>query len=200
MNDEVRIMGKLLRPFRHLSIRASFVILGARPIISLPGMPIPRLILSYPDPRHNNAAMDYGVLDYGDMNWLAVFCAGLAYWLLGAIWYSAIFSKMWRSAVEEHGVKVGQPHQGGMGIKLIVTLVCNLIAALVLARVIHQVGHHMDLLRGLKIGAGVGLAFFATALTMTYVWQSPPRRLWAIDAGYHIVGCTIMGAILAVWR
>ena len=30
-------------------------------------------------------AMDYGVLDYGDMNWLAVFCAGLAYWLLGAI-------------------------------------------------------------------------------------------------------------------
>jgi len=77
--------------------------------------------------------MDYGVLDYGDMNWLAVFCAGLAYWLLGAIWYSAIFSKMWRSAVEEHGVKVCQPNQGGMGIKLIVTLVCNLIAALVLA-------------------------------------------------------------------
>jgi len=30
-------------------------------------------------------AMDCGVLDYGDMNWLAVFCAGLAYWLLGAI-------------------------------------------------------------------------------------------------------------------
>ena len=86
---------------------------------------------------------------------------------------------MWRSAVEEHGVKVCQPNQGGMGIKLIVTLVCNLIAALVLARVIHQVGHHMDLLRGLKIGAGVGLGFCATALTMTYVWQSPPRRLWA---------------------
>ena len=144
--------------------------------------------------------MDYGVLDYGDMNWLAVFCAGLAYWLLGAIWYSAIFSKMWRSAVEEHGVKVCQPNQGGMGIKLIVTLVCNLIAALVLARVIHQVGHHMDSLRGLKIGAGVGLGFCATALTMTYVWPSPPRRLWAIDTGYHIVGCTIMGAILAVWR
>ena len=70
-----------------------------------------------------------------------------------------------------------------MGIKLIVTLVCNLSAALVLARVIHQVGHHMDLLRGLKIGAGVGLGFCATALTMTYVWQSPPRRLSAIDTG-----------------
>jgi hypothetical protein len=146
------------------------------------------------------AAMDYGVLDYGDMNWLAVFSAGLVYWLLGAIWYSAIFSKMWRSAVEEHGIKLDQPGQSGMAIKLIVTLICNLLVALVLARVIHQVGHKMDLLRGLKIGAGVGVGFCATALTMTYVWQSPPRRLWAIDTCYHIVGCTIMGAILAIWR
>ncbi len=77
-----------------------------------------------------------------------------------------------------------------MGTKLIVTLVCNLIAALVLARVIHQL-HGVDLLRGLKIGAGVGLGFCATALAMTYVWQSPPRRLWAIDTGYHIVGCLL---------
>ena len=143
--------------------------------------------------------MDYGVMDYGDMNWLAIVCAGLAYWLLGAVWYSALFSKTWRSAVEQHGVKLGQPNQSGMATKLIVTLVCNLIAALVLARVIHQL-HGMDLLRGLKIGAGVGLGFCATTLTMTYVWQSPPRRLWAIDTGYHIVGCVIMGAILAVWR
>jgi len=86
-----------------------------------------------------------------------------------------------------------------MGAKLIVTLVCNLIAAIVLARVIHQL-HGVDLLRGLKIGAGVGVGFCATALTMTYVWQSAPRSLWAIDTGYHIVGCIIICAILSVWR
>lgn len=144
--------------------------------------------------------MDYGVMDYGDMNWLAILCAGLAYWLLGAAWYSALFSNRWRSAIEEHGVKLGQPGQSGMRIKLIVTLICNLIAALVIARIIHQVGHQMDLLRGLKIGAGVGIGFCATALTITYVWQSPPRRLWAIDTGYHVLGCTVMGGILAIWR
>jgi hypothetical protein len=142
--------------------------------------------------------MDYGVLNYGDMKWLAILCAGLAYWILGAVWYSALFSKAWRSAIEQHGVKL-QPGSG-MATKLIVTLICNLFAALVIARVIRQVGHHMDLLRGLKIGAGIGVGFCATALTMTYVWQSPPRRLWAIDTGYHVLGCTIMGAILAIWR
>src|SRR5207249_8518026 len=91
--------------------------------------------------------MDYDVMDYGDMNWLAIICAGLAYWLLGAVWYSALFSKAWSSAVEQHGVKLGQSNQSGMGTKLIVTLVCNLIAALVLARVIYQL-HCVDLLRG----------------------------------------------------
>jgi len=49
--------------------------------------------------------MDYGVMDYGDMNWLAIVCAGLTYWLLGAVWYSALFSKAWSSAVDQHGVK-----------------------------------------------------------------------------------------------
>jgi hypothetical protein len=50
--------------------------------------------------------MDYAELDYGDMNWLAIFCVGLACRLLGALWYSAIWSKMWRSAVEEYGINV----------------------------------------------------------------------------------------------
>ena len=140
------------------------------------------------------------LMDYGDMNWPAIVCAGLAYWLLGAVWYSVFFSSIWRSAVEEHGAKVGQPGQSGIGTKLIITLICNLIAAAVIARIIHQVGHHTDLLRAVKIGAGVGIGFSATALTITYVWQSPPRRLWAIDAGYHVIGCIVMDGILAVWR
>src|SRR6266536_5342765 len=95
--------------------------------------------------------MDYGVMDYGDMNWLAIGCAGLAYWLLGAVWYSALFSKAWRSAVEQHGVKLGQSNQSGMGTKLIVTLVCSLIAALVFARVIHQL-HGVDRSEERRVG------------------------------------------------
>src|SRR5947208_1229849 len=66
-----------------------------------------------------------------------------------------LFSSIWRSAVQERGAKLGQPGQSGMGTKLIITLICNLIAAVVIARIIHQVGHHTDLLRAVKIGAGV---------------------------------------------
>ena len=86
-------------------------------------------------------AMDYGVLNYGDMNWLAVFCAGLAYWLLGAIWYSAIFSKMWRSAVEAAWRQSGPAKSRRDGDKVNCYTDLQLDRGLVLARVIHQVGH-----------------------------------------------------------
>jgi len=138
-------------------------------------------------------------MHYTGMNWPAVVCAGVAYWLLGALWYSVLFSKAWRAAIEEHGIKVCQPNQGGMGTKLIVTLIANLIAAFVLGRVLHQL-QVVDVMRGLKIGAGIAVGFCATALTMTYVWQSPPRKLWAIDTGYHLVGCVVMALILSAWR
>lgn len=80
--------------------------------------------------------------------------------------------------------------------KLLVTFVANLVAAAVLGRLFHQL-QVIDVLRGVKIGAAVGVGFCATVLTMTYIWQSPPPRLWAIDTGFHIVGFILMGAILS---
>lgn len=130
------------------------------------------------------------------MNWLAILCAGAAYWVLGSLWYSFLFSKPWRAAIEQHGVKM--TNSGGMAMKLVLTFVCNLIAALVLGRLFHQL-MVTDVVRGIKIGAAVGVGFAATALTINYVWQSPPKKLWAIDTGYHVVGCIIMGAILSAW-
>ena len=62
------------------------------------------------------------------MKWLAILCAGAAYWVLGALWYSKLFSKPWVQAIEQHGIKL-QP--GGMAMKLIVTFVANVIAAIV---------------------------------------------------------------------
>lgn len=129
------------------------------------------------------------------MNWLAILCAGAAYWVLGALWYSLLFRKPWATAVEQHGVKL---RQEGFAMKLAITLVANVIAAAVLGRLLHQL-QVIDLLRGVKIGAAVGVGFCATVLTMTYVWQSPPPRLWAIDSAFHVVGFIIMGAILSAW-
>jgi len=130
------------------------------------------------------------------MNWIAIICAAAGYWIVGAIWYMALFGKMWASAIEQHGVKL-QP--SGLAAKMIGNYIANLVAAIIMARLIARTGI-VDLEHGLKLGAGVGLGFSATALTVQYLWESKPFKVWLIDSSYHLVGCTALGGILAVWR
>lgn len=129
-------------------------------------------------------------------NWLAVLCAAAAYWIIGAIWYMALFGKMWAAAIEQHGVKI---ESGGVAAKMIGNFLCNLIAAAIMARLIGRTGI-TELSYGLKLGAGVGLGFSATALTIQYLWESKPFKVWLIDASHHVVGCVVVGGILAVWH
>ena len=130
------------------------------------------------------------------MNWIPVICAAAVYWIIGAIWYMALFGKIWAAGIEQHGVKI---QRGGMGAKMIGNFLCNLIAAAIMARLIARTGIH-ELGYGLKLGAGVGLGFSATALTIQYLWESKPFKLWLIDASHHFFGCIALGGILAVWQ
>ena len=130
------------------------------------------------------------------MNWIAVICAAAVYWIIGAIWYMALFGKVWAAGIQQHGVKL-QP--SGMGPKMIGNFLCNLVAAAIMARLIARTGI-TELGYGLKLGAGVGLGFSATALTIQYLWESKPFKVWLVDASYHFVGCIALGGILAVWH
>src|SRR5260370_20970139 len=95
------------------------------------------------------------------MNWLAIICAAAAYWVIGAIWYMALFGKICAAAIQQNGVKL---EGGGMGAKIIRNFICSLIAAAIMARLIATTGI-AELLHGLKGGAGVGLGLVASAPT-----------------------------------
>src|SRR5216684_679439 len=137
-----------------------------------------------------------GVETTGSMNWIAIICAAAAYWIIGAIWYVALFGKIWAAGIEQHGVKL---ERSGMAAKMIGNFICNLVAAAIMARLIVRTGI-VDVGHGLKLGAGVGLGFSATALTIQYLWESKPFKVWLIDSSYHFFGCIALGGILAVWR
>ena len=114
------------------------------------------------------------------MNWLAIICAAVAYWILRWLWYSALFGKIWVAGLEQHGVKLAK---GGMAAKMTGTFIANLVAAVIMARLMARTGI-MDAAHGLKLGAGVGVGFSATAITIQYLWESKPFQGWLIDASY----------------
>ncbi len=130
------------------------------------------------------------------MNWLAILCAALAFWVLGSVWYSILFGKMWATAVEQRGLKM---ERGGMGPKMIGTFLGNLVAAVVMQRLIARVGS-VDAIHGFRLGIGVGLGFSATTITVAYIWQSQPFRVWLIDIAYYTLGAGLLGLILAAWH
>ena|ERR1700730_6762727 len=130
------------------------------------------------------------------MYWIPIICAAVAYWIVGAIWYMALFGKIWAAAVQQHGVKL---EQSGMAAKMIGNFICNVVVAIVMARLIQRL-NITDLYHGIRLGAAVAVGFSATALTIQYLWESKPFRVWLIDASHHFVGCIVVGAILAVWK
>jgi len=130
------------------------------------------------------------------MNWLAIICAAAAYWILGALWYMAFFGKIWCAGMEQHGVKL---QKSGMAAKMIGNFIGNLVAAVIMMRLIQRIGI-TDVAHGLRLGAGVGIGFSATAITIAYLWESKPFKVWMIDVSYYVLGCLLLGVILSAWH
>jgi hypothetical protein len=53
---------------------------------------------------------------------------------------------------------------------------------------------------GIEFGIFMGLGVFGTMLGIDYLYEGRSITLWAINAGYVVVGMAIMGAIIGAWR
>ncbi|HTQ80986.1 MAG TPA: DUF1761 domain-containing protein [Thermoanaerobaculia bacterium] len=133
------------------------------------------------------------------MNWLAVLVAALAYWFLGAIWYSALFGKVWASGLEQQGIKIQAPTKSQMITKLVVTLVANLVTAVAIGHLAWR-QNLTSAIGGVHLGLITGIGIAATTLAVAYSWESKPMKNLVIDSLYHLLGCIIVAVILAVWH
>lgn len=133
---------------------------------------------------------------FSHINWLAVAVAGLAYFFLGAIWYSFIFKKAW---IKSSGIDVNDPNmKKGMAqtmlASLVLMIICSAGIALFLFKVVST-----SWISGLKVGLLAGVCFSATGISISYLYEKKPMSLHLINAGYNITGCIIAGIILSLW-
>ncbi len=134
-----------------------------------------------------------------DVSYLHVFVAGLAYWVMGSIWYMAVFSKPWAAGVAKWGIKMGEkPDSGTMMRKMIVSLICNIGGAFFLAWFIRN-EYAYNAIYGAKIGFTGGI-IAVMAFTTGDNWLGKPMSTWLVDATYHVAGLTVCGVILGAWH
>ena len=128
------------------------------------------------------------------LNWLAIGGAGLASFMVGAVWYNTkVFGATWMrlNGITEADAKKGHPGMimGGAFALTVLTAYC--IARLLLVGGGWEGGAKVGLLVGAAVAFGTGI---------NYLFEQKPMRLWAINGGHQLVTCVLSGAILGAWR
>jgi len=133
------------------------------------------------------------------INWIAVLVAALAYFALGALWYSKIlFAPKWIAYLK---IDVNDPEaKKGMGMMFGGSLVMMFIQCLAIAILNERLGLIGGWMSGIKLGAFVGGCFCSTTVAINYLYERKPLGLWLINAGYVLVGCMIAGVVICSWK
>ena len=134
-----------------------------------------------------------------DINWLAILVAGIAYWALGALWYSKVlFANKWLAYTK---INPNDPDaKKGMGIMFGGSLVLMVLTATGLSILVHRMDITACWMSGLKLGAITGLLFGTTAIAVSYLYEKRPWGLYLINCGYTVVGNIIAAIIVCCWQ
>ena len=133
------------------------------------------------------------------MNYWAILVAAVAYFIIGSLWFSALFGKAWMAEIGKHGLTIKEPTKSQITTKMVLTFLYNLIAAFALAYLVFAT-RTFNWLAGIKLGLLCGVCFAAVGMAISFNWESRSAKLVMIDAGYAIAGIAVCGVILGAWR
>ena len=149
--------------------------------------------------RRRNRAQILAVCFLGELsmktNYLAILVAAIAYWLLGGVWYAALFAKSWMALenLSEAQIKSANPV-----LPYIITFVLNLLIAYVLSQIILW-RNATTAGRGAAVGVILWIGFIGPITYTTYMYEMRPTELFAINQFYPLAGMVLMGAIIGAW-
>jgi hypothetical protein len=134
------------------------------------------------------------------INYPAVFVSALAYWALGALWYSPLlFARPFIALMRWTPEQLASVESQGAGAQIVGALLTSLVLAYVLAHFVKFTGAE-TVKSGALTGFWLWLGFVATSNLETVLFESRPVGLYLINNGYHLAGLLGMGSLLAVWR
>ena len=128
------------------------------------------------------------------VNWIAVVVAALAFFALGAVWYTALFGRRWAKAASIDWDNPG----GNMPLIFGMTLLLEIVAATAIAIILHATGLE-GWQGGLHLGLILGLGIVTPAVAINNLYQRKPFALTAIDAGHLTLGLILAGVIIGLF-
>ncbi len=137
------------------------------------------------------------------INFWAVLLAAAAYFLIGWLWYSALFGKMFMKLTgmdklskreKEKMMKAAMPSFGMAFAASLLTAYCLAHSVVSGASFYHVSGAPA----GLMAGFWTWLGFLVTTHLNAVLWDRQPLKLYFLHMGYYLVSFLVMGMILAL--
>jgi hypothetical protein len=122
------------------------------------------------------------------ISYLAVLVGGIAFFGLGALWYSVLFQKPWAAGM---GIDLTAPAKPSP-VPLLGAFVVGLVVAYVVEFFVRDHGLGFGLCRGTLIGL-----VMAAVIVQNGLFDSRPRSVMWINAAFPLVGAVLVGAIAA---
>ena len=134
-------------------------------------------------------------MDMNTINWLAILVAGISAFVLGGVWYSpALFGNAW---MKENRLTLEDVKKGNKGKIFGWSFILSLIMAANLGMYLNAPG--INLSQGILYGFLTGIWIFC-GIAIVGLFEHKSARYIFINGGYMLLGLTLMGAIIGVWR
>ncbi|WP_438351107.1 DUF1761 domain-containing protein [Paenibacillus sp. FA6] len=131
------------------------------------------------------------MIDFTQVNYLAVFVATVVTMVLGFLWYSPVlFGNQW---IKQIGLKK-EEMSGGNPMTYILTALTALCGAFVLALMLTMIGE-ATIESGMNVGLLIGISI-SVKIGMNFLFEKRGIRLYLITIGYHLVSYLIAGIII----
>lgn len=142
-------------------------------------------------------------MDFSAVNWLAVVACVIVSMVSGSLWYNPkTFFPTWWKGIGKTGQDA--PGMSNMGVTWGLTILSSFVQATAMAFMVNAMGGLMSGGVSLASGAGTGFMLWVGFIAPTYLvnklFAGHGLKIWAIEAGNHLLNFVLFGAILGAWR
>ena len=136
-------------------------------------------------------------MDFSSINWLAVVACVVVSMISGSLWYNPkTFFPAWWKVV---GGGREQPGMENMGMTWGLTVLSSFVQAVGMSFGLNALGS-TTAVSGASFGFMFWFGFVAPTNLVNKLFAGHGLKIWAIEAGNHLINFVLFGAILAAWR
>ncbi len=134
------------------------------------------------------------------IKYAAVIVATLVHYILGGLWYSPLlFGNKFLQFINWSPEKVTEMGNQSHAKEFAIAFLTSLVLVYILAHFV-QYAKATTAMAGIQTAFWLWLGFIVTTQAATVIFEQRPLGLYLINIGYQLVGCSLAGLILAVWR